>query len=123
MPGMSKLMKSSRQAVAYMIREITRICRDMGKRAPGSEGERKAGACMARVLETECGLAEVRVEAFREHPDAFYGYFWFSALFDCLCAAMYNDQQWLGIASGVVALLLFLFQVVLYKQVIDPLFP
>ena len=120
---MLKLMESSRQAVAYMVKEITHICRDMEKRAPGSEGERKAGAHMARVLETECGCADVQVESFREHPDAFYGYFWFSAVFDCLCAALFFVQPWLGIASGAIALLLFLFQFVLYKQVIDPLFP
>lgn len=116
-------MESSQQAVAYMIREITRICCDMGKRAPGSEGERKAGAYMARILETECGCTDVRVETFREHPDAFYGYFWFSAFFDCLCAVLFFVQPWLGITSGAIALLLFLFQFVLYRQMIDPLFP
>ena len=119
----SKLSDNSRQAVSYMIEEITQICRDMGKRAPGSEAERRAGEYMARVLERDCGCRDVRVESFREHPAAFYGYFWFSALFDCLCAVLFFVQPWLGIASGVVALLLFLFQFVLYKQVIDPLFP
>lgn len=71
MPGMSKLKESSQQAVAYMIREINHICRDIGKRAPGSEGERKAGEYMAQVLERDCGCRGVRVESFREHPDAF----------------------------------------------------
>ena len=123
MPGMSKLKESSQQTVAYMIREINHICRDMGKRAPGSEGEHKAGEYMAQVLERDCGCRDVRVESFREHPDAFYGYFWFSALFDCLCAALFFARPWLGITFGVIALLLFLFQFVLYKQVIDPLFP
>ena len=123
MRGMKALEDNSCQAVSYMIEEITRICRDLGKRAPGSEAERRAGAYMAGVLERDCGCRDVRVETFREHPDAFYGYFWFSALFDCLCAALFFVQPWLGIASGVIALLLFLFQFVLYKQVIDPLFP
>ena len=121
--AVSKLLEYSHQAISYMIEEITGICRDMGKRAPGSAGERRAGEYMARVLERDCGCKDVIVESFREHPDAFYGYFWFSALFDCLCAALFFVQPWLGVASGVIALLLFLFQFVLYRQVIDPLFP
>ena len=123
MLGASGLLENSHQAVMYMIHEITHICRDMEKRAPGSEGERKAGAYMAKVLEKDGGCRDIRVESFREHPDAFYGYFWFSAIFDCLCAVLFFFQPWLGIASGVTALLLFLFQFVLYRQVIDPLFP
>ena len=123
MNGISELLKNSRQAAAYMIAEITRVCRDAGKRAPGSMGERRAGEYMARVLERDCGCRDVRVESFREHPDAFYGYFWFSAVFDCLSAALFFARPWLAVASGMIALLLFLFQFVLYKQVIDPLFP
>ena len=118
-----KLLAESRQAVSYMTREIGHICRDMERRPPGSRGEREAGAYLARVLARDCGCRDVRVEAFREHPDAFYGYFWFSAALDCLCAGLFFVRPWLSIAFGAAALLLFLFQFVLYRQVIDPLFP
>lgn len=67
------LLANSGQAVAYMIDEITHICRDMKKRGPGSEGERKAAEYMAQVLKSECGCEEVRVERFTEHPGSFYG--------------------------------------------------
>ena len=123
MNRMEKLLGDSRVAVAYMTEEIAHICRDMEKRAPGSAGERRAGAHLAQVLREDCGCRDVRVESFREHPAAFYGYFWFSALFDCLCAALFFVRPWLGVASGAVALLLFLLQFVRYRQVIDPLFP
>ena len=123
MDKMERLYQNSRQAVSFMVREITHICRDMEKRAPGSEGERRAGEYMAEVLEKECGCTDVKVETFTEHPAAFYGYFWFSASFDCLCTASFFFLPWLSIVFGAAALLLFLFQFVLYRQIVDPLFP
>ena len=123
MGKMTGLQAQSQQAVAYMIDEITHICRDMPKRAPGSEGEREAGAYMAGVLRRDCGCRDVRMESFSEHPAAFYSYFYCSAALDCLCAVSFFIRPWLSIAFGAAALLLFLFQFVLYRQVIDPLFP
>lgn len=120
---MDALCKNSTQAVSYMTQGITHICRNMKRRAPGSEGEREAGEYMANVLKNECGCAEVKVETFTEHPAAFYGYFWFSATFDTLCAVSSFISPWLSIFFGTAALLLFFFQFVLYKQIINPLFP
>lgn len=120
---MDRLCRNSRQAVSFMIKEITHICRDMKKRSPGSAGEREAGEYMADVLKKECGCANVKVESFTGHPAAFYGYFWFSATFDTLCALSFFLRPALSIVFGTAALLLFFFQFVLYKQLIDPLFP
>ena len=111
------------QAVSYMVEGISHVCRNFGPRAPGSEGERKAAEYFAGVLERECGCKSVRTETFKEHPAAFYGYFWFSMTFDCLCAALFFVQPHLSILSGAIAFLLFFVQFVLYKQLIDPLFP
>ena len=55
MNRLSTLYGTSAQAVSYMVKEITHICRDLKKRAPGSEGEREAGEYMADILENECG--------------------------------------------------------------------
>ena len=123
MKTMGALYRNSTQAVSYMIKGITHICRGMKKRAPGNEGEREAGEYMANILKNECGCTDVKVEAFTEHPAAFYGYFWFSATLDTLCAVLFFFSPWLSIFLGAAALLLFLFQFVLYKQIIDPLFP
>ncbi len=123
MREINRLLENSDQAVSYMVKEITHICRDMKKRAPGSAGEREAGEYMADVLGKDCGCKDVLVEPFAEHPDAFYGYFYFSAAFGCLCAVSFFISPWLSIAFGAAALLLFILQFVLYKQVIDPLFP
>ena len=112
-----------KSAVDFTLREITHICRDMKKRAPGSEGEREAAAYMAASLETDCGCADVKVETFKEHPASFYGYFYFSATFDTLCAVSFFIRPWLSVLFGCLALVLFLFHFVLYKTPIDPFFP
>ena len=106
-----------------MTDEITHVCRDMEKRGPGSKGERAAGAYMASVLEKDCGCKEAKVEIFREHPAAFYGYFFITSAMNCLCTGMFFVLPWLSAVIGAATLLLFLFQFVLYKQLIDPLFP
>ncbi len=121
--GFDALLRESRESTAYMIRGITALCRRIGPRPPGSAGEREAAEYLAGVLKRDCGCADVRIETFTEHPDAFYGYFWFSAAFDCLCALSFFVSPWLSIVFGTAALLLFLFQFGLYRQVIDPLFP
>ena len=123
MNRLSTLYGTSAQAISYMVKEITHICRDLKKRAPGSEGEREAGEYMADILENECGCDGVKLETFREHPAAFYSYFYFSATFDCLCAFSFFFRPWLAIVFGTAALLLFLLQFVLYRQIIDPLLP
>lgn len=121
--SLSSLLSERKQSAAYMIREITHVCRTMGPRSPGSAGEREAAEYMAHILRRECGCADVRMETFREHPAAFYGYFYFSMVFDVLCAVCFFLTPWLSILFGCAALLLFLLQFGLYKQIIDPLFP
>ena len=71
-PTMSELADHSKQAVSYMIDEITHICRDMEKRASGSDGERKAGEYMAGVLEKECGCRNVKTESFNLNSRVYF---------------------------------------------------
>ena len=123
MAGMARLEESRAHAVSFMVREIAHVCREMKKRAPGSAGEREAGEYMAKLLRDVCGCGDIRMESFTEHPAAFHRYFMFSAVLDCLCAVTHIFCPWLSLVFGAAALLLFLFQFVLYKQVIDPLFP
>ena len=55
----SKLIADKQQSAKYMVDEITHICKDMPKRAPGSEGEKVACEYMADVLKNECGCERV----------------------------------------------------------------
>ena len=121
--AMTSLLPESKRAVDYMIDEITHICRDMKKRAPGSEGEHEAAEYMADVLRRDCGCDDVRLETFKEHPSAFYGSFWLYAAFDVLCAIGYFIHPWVSLAFGCAALVLLLVQFGLYTPVVDPLFP
>ena len=120
---MRKLDIDFGSAVAFALREITHICRDMKKRAPGSEGEREAAAYMAASLEKDCGCTDVRIETFKEHPASFYSYFYYSATLDTLCAVSFFLRPWLSILFGSLALIIFLFHFVLYKKPLDPLYP
>ena len=119
----SRLIAESGEAVSYMIGEITRICRDGKPRSPGSPGEREAAEYMASVLAEECGCGDVRVESFREHPGAFYGYLNVSAVLDLLCAGTFFVTPWLSLLFGAAALLLMLLQFILYHEIVDPFFP
>ncbi len=119
----TSLLAASRQSVSYMLRGIAHICHSIPPRAPGSAGEREAAEYMADTLKKECGCTDVRTESFPEHPSAFYGYFYFSMVFDVLCGLCFFLSPWLSILFGCAALFLFLTQFLLYKQIIDPLFP
>jgi hypothetical protein len=118
-----KLDIDCKSAVDFTLREITHICRDMKKRAPGSDGEREAAEYMAASLGKDCGCRDVKVETFKEHPASFYSYFYFSATLDTLCAVSFFIRPWLSILFGCLALILFLFHFVLYRKPIDPFFP
>ena len=117
------LFPGSKESVQYIKEEITHICRDLKKRAPGTEGEREAAEYMAGILQKDCGCRSVKTEVFTAHPSAFYSYCIFTAVLGVLCAAGFFVLPWLGILFGVMELALFLVQFVLYKQLIDPLFP
>lgn len=119
----SSLLNRSRQAVAYMLREITRICQSIKSRSPGSEGERRTAAYMAETLQSSCGCKEVLTETFSEHPAAFYGFFYFTSALCVLCAAGFFLWPGASLILCCCTLLLYVLQFMLYKKVIDPLFP
>ena len=118
-----ELNTGSKEAVRYMVREITHICKDMKSREPGSEGEREAAGYMADVLRETCGCTDVKVETFEEHPSSFYGYFYISAALNILSAVCFFFLPWLCVVTGCISVLLFLLHFVLYKRILDPLFP
>nr|MCR5137168.1 hypothetical protein [Oscillospiraceae bacterium] len=117
----TEMQKKSHQAVAFMEREITRICCDIPKRSPGSEGERKAAEYMAGVLKDQCGC-EPLIESFREYPDSFYGYCRISGMLDSLACIGFFIHPAVSLISGCISMLLFLTFFVRYIPIIDRLF-
>ena len=117
------LQEQRKQAVSYMLREITHICTQMKKRAPGSVGEHEAAEYLAERLKQECGCSDVRLETFEEHPAAFYGYFMLSGALDFLIPFLYPVSPILSLAVACLSLFLFVYQYVLYHPVLAPFFP
>ncbi len=119
----ARLRREAGGSVDYMVREITRICRDMEPRSPGTRGEREAGVYMAEVLRKDCGCPRVQIESFREQPGAFYGYLHFSTALDLLCCLCFFFSPGLCLLFGAAAFALMLLQFILYHRVVDPFFP
>ncbi len=111
------------RTVSFIQKEIQYVCQKLKPRTPGSDGEREAARYMADLLRKECGCEYVRTESFEEHPDGFYGYLYFSAVLDLLCCGFFFIVPWLSAVFGLCAVLLMIFQFVLYHEVVDRFFP
>ncbi len=119
----SDLQLNCKNAVKYISAEITHICRDMEKRSPGSSGERKAAEYMAKVLRDHGGCKEPVIETFKVLPDSFYGYCRISAVLDLISCLGFFLHPIISLISGSISLLLFVFYFVMYKPIIDWMFP
>ena len=78
---LQKIIDKKDIAAKYMVKEITYICKKFEKRNPGSKGEQQACEYMAKVLKKDCGCERADVEAFKEHPGAYYGWIYFTISF------------------------------------------
>lgn len=121
---LQKIIDKRDESAAYMIDEITHICKDLPKRDPGSEGEKLSCEYMAEVLKNDCGCEEVKVESFKENPGSFFGWLYFSLTMVLLAIISYFFFSVLVSAILLVgALLLMVGQFGLYKKVVDKFFP
>ena len=119
----SNLQLNSKKAVKYISSEIAHICRDMEKRSPGSRGERKAAEYMAKVLRDQGGCKEPVIETFKAHLDSFYGYCRMSAVLDTVSCLGFFLHPVISLISGCISIFLFIFYFVMYKPIIDWMFP
>ena len=122
-----------REMTNYTIREIKRVCKDIGPRESGEESERKAQAYVAESMKNVADSVEV--EDFSLHPKAFMGWvlvdvvmMLFSSLLFFFSNLDFAAQYATGLnAAALVLSALSIFFLVteflLYKQVLDPLFP
>ena len=120
---LSDLQFHSGNAAEFISSDIRHICQNMEKRPPGSPGERKAGEYMAGVLHDQCGCKEPLIETFREHPSSFYQYCRLSGFFDSLSSLGFLIHPAVSLISGCISMLLFVFHFILYRPVIDWMFP
>ena len=123
------LIANKEKTAQYIIDDITKICKELPKRDPGSEGERLSSEYMAEILKNDCGCEKVDIESFDENPGSFYG--WIHITFTLCFIALVLIPLFpgskvaaaIGIACIVIGWLLALLQFGLYKKVVDFIFP
>ncbi len=113
---------SVRMYTNYTVREIKKICKDIGPRPAGSESEKKAQEYIADQLKT-CA-DEVRIEEFKLAPKAFMSFISICGTF-LILAVVFSFLK-LPIVSAIltaVAFICLLLEFVMYKEFYDCLFP
>ncbi len=118
---LKKVIAKKDEAAQYMIDEITYICKKFEKRAPGSKGEQQACEYMAKQLK-DLGCDTVYVDEFKENPDSFYGWIYFTITCCFLALASYFFAPVLSIVFIAFGLALCFLQFGLYKKTVDKLF-
>ncbi len=121
--NLQKLIDKKDASAKYMLDEITYICKNIEKRSPGSEGEKKACEYMAKVLKEKCGCERADVEPFDENPGSFYGWIYITITLAILAIPVYFFIPLAAMIMIVVGLFVGLLQFGVYKKFVDPLFP
>lgn len=118
-----KIISKKDDYAKYMLDEITHICKDMEKRAPGSKGEQQACEYMAEVLKKDCGCERADVESFKENPGAFYGWIYFTITFVLAAIVLFFFAPILSVILIVAGLAIVLLEFGVYKKCVDRFFP
>lgn len=118
---LKKIIDKKDLAAQYMVDEITYICQKFEKRGPGSKGEKQACEYAAKQMK-EYGCDRVYVEPFKENPDSFYGWIYFTITCCFLALVSYFFVPALSIVFIALGLLLCVLQFGLYKKVVDKCF-
>ncbi len=119
-----------RESTNFTVREIKKVCKNIGPRAPGSENEAKA---QEYIKENCAKFADtVEQESFMISPRAFMAWPWLCATMETVAillfiagafipaAAMILECVSLGIT--LLAVFVIVWEFLLYKQLLDPFF-
>ena len=122
-----------REMANFAAREIKRVCKEIGPRASGEENERKAQAYLAESMKSVADSVEI--EDFELHPKAFMGW----VLLDVCLMLVSGVLLILGLLDvfpaastaltavatvlTVLSIVFLVFEFLLYKPLLDPLFP
>ncbi|MEG2451159.1 MAG: hypothetical protein RSB09_05420, partial [Clostridia bacterium] len=115
-----KLKEGTSDSVKYMCDEITHICNDLPKRAPGSEGEKIACEYMAEQLQSLSD--DVKMESFKLNPSAFMGWVYITVTCILLAFVCYFFATMVSLVLIVVAIIPMLLQFIFYMRALDPLY-
>lgn len=117
-----KIIKQKDKAAQYIVDDITKIIKTCGKRAPGSEGEKKSCEYMADVLKNQCGCDDVKIESYKVHPRAFYGWIYFTCTFVLIAIVTFFFAPVISIPLILAGFALAILEFGLYKKTVDPIF-
>lgn len=121
----NRIMKISKErteeSVEYICDGIKDIIINFGKRDPGSEGERQAQEYMAEELRKYSD--DVVIEDFKVNPLAFMGWIPISITLILLAFLSLFFVPFVSLILTILAIIPMVAQFVLYRQLIDPLFP
>lgn len=122
-----------REMTNYTIREIKKVCSQIGPRESGEESERKAQAYMAESMKNVADTVEV--EDFDLHPKAFMGWVLVDVVLMVISAVLlilsrFDAVPALSTVFNIIALVLSVLsaafavgEFLLYRQMLDPFFP
>ncbi|MFW5780869.1 MAG: M20/M25/M40 family metallo-hydrolase [Bacillota bacterium] len=117
-----KLSKERREkTVDYICDGIKDVIVKFDKRDPGSEGERKAQEHFAEELRQYSD--QVTIEDFKLNPKSFMGWIPITLTLALISFVISFFIPFLAFVLLIIAAIPMLSQFVLYKQLIDPLFP
>lgn len=120
---LKNIIEKKDEYAQYMLDEITHICKDMEKRAPGSKGEQQACEYMADVLKKDCGCQRADVESFKENPGSFFGWIYFTITMVLAAIVFFFIFPPLSVILIVAGLVIVFLEFGLYKKFIDKFFP
>ncbi len=121
-----------RESTNFAIREIKKVCKNIGPRAPGSESENKAQDYIAENCAKFADVVEK--ETFKLSPRAFMAWPWLVGILILLSSVLYQLGAFdvvpsftkgfyiSSLAIIVLSLILIVFEFLLYKPLLDPFF-
>ena len=105
----------------YMYNLIDKVVKDIGPRESCGEAEKELGRLLAREIEPVC--ERVETEAFTCSPTAFLGFFPYLVLLFIAGVVLYFFLPPVSLAVALVGGVILFFEVVRYKELIDPIYP
>ena len=123
MGKLQSLIDNKAQSAKFMCDEIAHICNDMPKRDPGSEGEKMACEYMADFLKNDCGCERSDIESFKENPNAFFGWIYFTITFVLVGMVAFFFLPIFGAIITALGFAILFIQFGLYKKLVDKCFP
>ena len=123
MGKLQSLIDNKAQSAKFMCDEIAHICNDMPKRDPGSEGEKMACEYMADFLKNDCGCERSDIESFKENPNAFFGWIYFTITFVLVGMVAFFFLPIFGTIITALGFAILFIQFGLYKKLVDKCFP